>query len=318
MLSATPGQGSYTPATGVWAIGALPFKAQVTLTLVAQVEQAGRSGTWPGTLPEQVRPENRNDSDVSTSRRQPVADIQVHKTADMLVLPVGNDVTFTVTVTNTGRARRAGLSSRTFCRRGWPWSVRRRCRKYTPTTGVWAIGALAVGAQTTLTLRATVQADRSAHESRRQDGAGGTGPEPLNDVSGVTVNGRAADVQVVKTVDRPLPQVGEMVTFTMTVRNNGPNAVSGVEVLDGLSARLTFVSATPSQGTYTAATGLWAVGRWQHRGPAATATLQVTATVTSGPLTNLAVKIDQDQPDPNPTNDQDSIAPPACRWRTWW
>ena len=45
-------------------------------------------------------------------------------------------------------------------------------------------------------------------------------------------------------------------------------------------------------------------------GAAATATLQVTATVTqAGPLTNLAVKIAQDQPDLNRTNDQDSIAP---------
>ena len=38
----------------------------------------------------------------------------------------------------------------------------------------------------------------------------------------------------------------------------------------------------------------------------------MTATVAqAGPLTNLAVKINQDQPDPNPANDQDSIAPPG-------
>ena len=87
---------------------------------------------------------------------------------------------------------------------------------------------------------------------------------------------------------------------------------AGCRCCDVLSARLTFVSATPSHGTYTAATGLWAVGTLARAGAAATATLQVTATVTqAGPLTNLAVKIDQDQPDPNPTNDQDSIAPPG-------
>ena len=72
------------------------------------------------------------------------------------------------------------------------------------------------------------------------------------------------------------------------------------------------MSATPSQGTYTAATGRWSVGALAAVGAAATATLQVTATVAeAGPLTNLAVKIDQDHPDPNPANDQDSIAPPG-------
>ena len=67
-----------------------------------------------------------------------------------------------------------------------------------------------------------------------------------------------------------------------------------------------------SHGTYTAATGLWEVGTLAHAGSAATATLQITATVTqAGPLTHLAVKIEQDQPDPNPTNDQDRLTLPG-------
>ena len=119
-------------------------------------------------------------------------------------------------------------------------------------------------------------------------------------------------MQVVKTVDRPTPLLGETVTFTVTVTNNGPNTVTGVQVRDVLSARLTFVGATASHGTYTAATGLWEVGTLARTGAAATATLQIMATVTqAGPLTNLAVKIAQDQPDPNPTNDQDRLTLPG-------
>ena len=131
---------------------------------------------------------------------------------------------------------------------------------YTPATGVWTIGALAVGAQTTLTLRATLQEAGEFTNRAAKTAQGELDPNPSNDVSGVTINGEAADVQVVKTVDRTIALVGEEVTFTVTVTNNGPHAVSGVEVLDMLSARLTVLSATPSQGTYTAATGRWSVG----------------------------------------------------------
>ena len=243
-----------------------------------------------------------------------MADIQVHKTADTVVVPVGNDVTFTVTVTNTGPSAASGVETHgsPAGRAGLGQCDAGAGHLYTPTTGVWTIGALAVQAQTTLTLRATVQQAGPLTNRAAKTAQGELDPNPGNDVSGVTVNGQSADVQVVKTVDRTMPLVGETVTFTVTVTNNGPNVASRVEVLDMLSARLTFVSATPSQGTYTAATGLWEVGTLASTGPEATATLQVRATVTqAGPVTNLAVKIDQDEPDPNPANDQDSIDPPG-------
>ena len=94
------------------------------------------------------------------------------------MLPLGSDVTFTVTVTNAGPSAASGVALTDVLPAGLALvSATPAQGTYTPTTGVWTIGALAVGAQTTLTLRATVQAGWAAHESRRQDGAGGTGPE---------------------------------------------------------------------------------------------------------------------------------------------
>ena len=67
-----------------------------------------------------------------------------------------------------------------------------------------------------------------------------------------------------------------------------------------LPAGLTFVSAAPSQGTYTAGTGLWDVGAIAA---ATSATLTVTATVVSPDAqTNTASVADADQFDPNTAN----------------
>ena len=314
LVSATPSQGTYTQDTGEWALGALPVQAQATLTLVVQVVQAGLIlNVATKTAGDQVDPNISNNSSVVALTSEPVADLQVHKTADQRVLPLGSDVTFTVTVTNAGPSAASGVAVTDVLPAGLALvSATPAQGTYTPATGEWALGALAVGTQTTLTLRATVEAvgpltNRAAKTAQTE-----RDPNPANDASGVTVNGQEADVQVVKTVDRPTPLLGETVTFTVTVTNNGPDTATGVQVRDVLSARLTFVGATASHGTYTAATGLWEVGTLARAGAAATATLQITATVTqAGPLTNLAVKIDQDQPDPNPTNDQDRLTLPG-------
>ncbi|WP_206412552.1 NEW3 domain-containing protein, partial [Lysobacter enzymogenes] len=63
-----------------------------------------------------------------------------------------------------------------------------------------------------------------------------------------------------KTASSATPTVGTNVTFTVTVTNNGPSAAAGVNVNDQLPSGYTFVSANPSTGTYTAGTGVWAVG----------------------------------------------------------
>lgn len=72
-----------------------------------------------------------------------------------------------------------------------------------------------------------------------------------------------ADLQVSKTADQSLLQPGvsgsDLATYTVTVRNNGPDTADAV-VTDLLPLGLDFVSAAPGQGTYAAGTGEWEVG----------------------------------------------------------
>jgi len=65
-----------------------------------------------------------------------------------------------------------------------------------------------------------------------------------------------ADLSVTKTVSDATPNVGDQITFTVTLNNAGPDDATGVQVTDLLPAGLSFVSATPGQGTYDSNTGL--------------------------------------------------------------
>ena len=114
----------------------------------------------------------------------------------------------------------------------------------------------------------------------------------------------AADIGVTKTVSDPTPAVGTNVTFTVKATNHGPNDATGVQVTDQVPAGLTFVSASPSQGTYTAGTGIWNIGALVN---GASATLQLVVTVTgTTPVTNTATRTASTPGDFDPANDSAS------------
>ena len=111
-----------------------------------------------------------------------------------------------------------------------------------------------------------------------------------------------ADLKLSKSVDPTSAGPGDQVTFTITVENKGPNDATGVEVTDQLPSGYTYVSSTPSQGTYDPATGVWDVGDLANGD---SATLTITATVNaSGDYTNTAevTALDQTDPDSTPNN----------------
>ncbi len=89
----------------------------------------------------------------------------------------------------------------------------------------------------------------------------------------------SVDLSVGMIVDNSAPLLGTNVTFTITLNNTGAVAATNISVQDALPTGMTFVSATPSAGTYTAATGLWNISAMAASG---SATLAITATITSG------------------------------------
>src|SRR5262245_18391011 len=89
-------------------------------------------------------------------------------------------------------------------------------------------------------------------------------------------------------------------TYTIKLTDSGPDAATNVKVTDLLPAGLTFVGATPSQGSYDPSTGLWTVGTVT---PGAPQTLQTQARAACpSAQTNIASISHADQFDPNAGN----------------
>lgn len=124
------------------------------------------------------------------------------------------------------------------------------------------------------------------------------------DMAIVYVEVTNADLAITKTVNPGVTIPGMGIAYTITVTNNGPTKAYDVEVEDILSANLTFVSATPSVGTWTAPT--WEIGTMLN-GDVATLTIVATTNIGfTGVIPNTAA-VTSTTEDPNLLNNTSSV-----------
>ncbi len=249
-----------------------------------------------------------------------IADLSLTKTVSDETPIVGDDITFTITVSNAGPEDATGVVIEDVLPDGLTFvSANASDGTYDQATGLWTLGALANGADATLTIVARVDGTTAITNTAEIVAADQVDPDSTpdnndpeeDDQDSVQVIPSGIDLSVEKTVNDATPNVGQDVTFTITVTNGGPNDATGVELTDVLPAGLTFVSANPSEGTYDEATGVWTIGAI----PASSSeTLTIVATVeTVGAKTNTAEITAADQVDidstPNNNNpDEDDQA----------
>ncbi|RZM08305.1 MAG: DUF11 domain-containing protein, partial [Pedobacter sp.] len=113
------------------------------------------------------------------------------------------------------------------------------------------------------------------------------------------------DRGIVKTVDIALPEIDQVITFSLKAKNSGTSEAIGVSVIDLLPSDYGYVSSSAQAGSYNAQTGVWSIG---SMAAGSELTLFIKAKVlTEGTHTNTATITGQ-QFDSNPDNDISSIS----------
>jgi len=92
-----------------------------------------------------------------------------------------------------------------------------------------------------------------------------------------------SDLVTSKIVDDNNPQVGDTITFSLSVSNNGPEDAMNVQLTDNLPVGLTFVGTANNLGgtvnSYDSGTGLWTIGDLSNGN---SASIEIIATVDAG------------------------------------
>ena len=112
-----------------------------------------------------------------------------------------------------------------------------------------------------------------------------------------------ADLSLTLSVDEPNARPGSEITFTLIVRNDGPDNAGNVEITDRLPTGLGFRSASVTDGSFDSPSGRWTISQLAAQ---ASAVLTITATVDStDTLIHTAEVTGTNATDPDSTPDND-------------
>ena len=116
----------------------------------------------------------------------------------------------------------------------------------------------------------------------------------------------SADLNVVMTADTATVNAGQPVHYSIVATNNGPDVADNAIITDALSSDLSYVSDAASQGTCSHSAGILICNVGTILA-GATATVTLTATVTSSNPIIDAVQVSSDARDPQPGDNRDSL-----------
>lgn len=270
------------------AIGTLAPGGTATITVTAAV-----SGTATGVITNtasvtatQTDTNTANNSATDTTTATPQIDLQITKSDTPDPVVAGNQLTYTILVTNAGPSTATGVtvtdvlaSTLTFV--SGTSTVGTVANNAGTVTGT--IGTLASGASATVTLVVAVAPTARGAISNTASVTGTeTDSNTANNSSttSTTANGNV-DLSIAKADSTDPVVAGNTLTYTLTVTNNGPSTATNVVVTDILPSAITFASASASQGTVTNSSGT-VTASVGTLAPGATATITIVTNVPTG------------------------------------
>jgi len=308
--SHTASLGDYNVTTGFWTIGDLNVADGLqTLTIDVNVSQTAGGGTVIQNIAYTSDTNNTDANDMDDANitvvHIPVSDLQISKVTSTPMPHAGEEINYTITVTNLGPDTATNISVGDIL----PQEI--SCLDDSGTglcSGFWAVTDMAVGDVVTVMIQAQVNPGVVGGDliiNTANVSSDVIDPDPSNNAStAVMIVDDHTDLGIEKTVISSTPYEGDTIVYTIVMTNYGPHDVTNVVVQEEPLNGVTFSDAnvTVTQGNYTNLT--WTVG---DLNVSETAMMTIFATVdnnTAGRTIGNNVRIvSLDQNDTNGTND---------------
>jgi len=174
-------------------------------------------------------------------------DLELSKSVNPEVAEVGDDVTWTIVVTNAGSGDASGVEVGDILPAGLSYVSHAGSGNFSPADGTWTIGDIAAGATVTLHLVTTLDvigeivneaevtmSDQEDIDSVPGDGQGDDWDDAT--VRSIETGSQLIDLELTKSADPASLTVGDETTWTIDLVNQGPDPATGVEVLVDVAA----------------------------------------------------------------------------------
>jgi len=297
--------GLYDYAQGIWQIGDLGIDKTVTLTITTRVNVTNATITNVAVV-NSTTPDNdtTNNEANNTTDVDPMADLAIDKTVDNHGPKKGDNITWIITVVNKGPDAAINAFAIDILPNGLTFVNASGNGTYDKDTNIWTIGDIENGGSRVLYIVTTVEVSEEVITNTVIVTSETPDPDLTNNEDNSTIDvGHEADLGIIKTVSNSTPKFNDEITWTITVKNNGPDDAVDIYVNDTLPKGLVWISDN-GNGTYNHYTGIWTIGNLTNQS-IITLIIRTLVNVTNANITNIAV-VDSDTYDPNPENNTDN------------
>ncbi len=263
-VSATPSSGSCSFAAPriTCALGMIPNGATRTVTIAVEATVGGGVSNTVSVSGAYSDPSSANDSATESTTTQSGADVELDLTSSAATMLAGQQLTYTMSVHNRGPfAAQDPVLTQTLPVEVSFVSATGGCSESsgTVTCGAAALGATMASGTTvplqvvvarSVPVAATFSSSASVATSSPAD------PDPSDNSDSVgTTYLPAGDVAVTVQRSATTVDVGDDLSWTITVQNNGPNDTASVTLHETVPSGFTLESVTPSAGSCTPSAG---------------------------------------------------------------
>ena len=310
--SAQPSQGTFTQSSGVVVatLGTIASNGIATVKITVTTTNAGTITNSAVVTSAVTDPVLTNNSATITTVVSTNADLSLAMTQSGNPVNVGSTLVYTNIVTNLGPSTATGVMLTNFLPVGVTFvSAQSSQGTFTQSSGVVVTTLGTMASNGVATVKITVTAANAGTFTNNAVVTSAV-PDPVlanNSASLTTTINGLADLSLALSSSMNPSYAGSTLVYTNSIRNFGPSTASNVVLTNFLPAGVTFVSAQPSQGTFSQANGIVSasLGSIASNG-AATVTITVT-TPNLGTFTNNAF-LSSPVTDPVATNNSASVA----------
>ena len=251
--------GNYDHVTGIWNIGTLNVNQESRLKIICRVNATGVITNNVSVSGQEVDYDLSNNNDSGIIKVSPASDLAIVKQVNVSQANFNDLIRWKLSVSNNGPDVATGVVVTDILPEGFVY-VDSILEKGSYSDGVINIGRLAVGEKVILEIICKVE-----NTGRFVNIANVTGNEFDYDLSNNCANASvlinpACDMEVEKTVNESNPNYRDNVTWSIVVRNNGPDVAHDVIVNDVLPGSLIWIS-DDSNGKYNPRTGIWTIAQ---------------------------------------------------------
>ena len=291
------------PSAGIviCTVGTLNAGTTATTTLIVTPTSVGLITNNSTTSGSTFDPNLSNNTSSSTFDVVPAADLAIVKTASPAIVLVGDTITYTLAITNSGPSQATSVVVTDALPSGILLKFITTSQGSCSGTSLITcnLGTINNGGNAAITIGIT-----TTTPSLLINTAGVASPiadpNPMDNTSTRLVAVNPADLAVSKIASASSILAGSPLTYTLVVTNYGPLTGTNARLTDTLPANVTFSSAVTTQGTCSGTAIVTCALGTLNSGAVATVTLVVTPT-TTGVAANTAL-VAADQPDPDPAN----------------